>query len=115
VKRRSPEMEMADAFHSSAKWQRTRAAYLQKHPLCEPCLRLNKVEAAVEVDHIVPVSKGGPPTLAINLQSVCKPCHIAKTAAEQAGMDWRKHELRGCDEHGMPIDPEHAWSKGNGN
>ena len=30
----------------------------------------------------MPVSKGGPPMLQINLQSLCKPHHVAKTAEQ---------------------------------
>ncbi|MDO9711988.1 HNH endonuclease [Paracraurococcus lichenis] len=67
-------------------WQKLRAAHLALHPLCEHCLLEGKLIEANEVDHIEPV-KAAPhrrldPT---NLQSLCKPCHSRKTAAENAG------------------------------
>ena len=37
---------------------------------------------ANEVDHIVPLHKGGDPFGADNLQALCRSCHIAKTARE---------------------------------
>ena len=37
---------------------------------------------ANEVDHIVPLHKGGDPFDMDNLQALCRSCHIAKTARE---------------------------------
>jgi len=39
------------------------------------------VEAAAEVDHIVPLARGGTHDLA-NLQPLCKSCHSKKTMRE---------------------------------
>ena len=36
----------------------------------------------LEVDHLKPLSKGGQPWEASNLQVLCRGCHIAKTRAE---------------------------------
>jgi 5-methylcytosine-specific restriction protein A len=101
------------AFHDTAAWQKARSLQLKREPLCLLCMARGKLIPATEVDHIVRITDGGAPTLPVNLQSLCRPCHEGKSYAEQKGKDWRKHELRGCDEHGMPIDPEHAW-QGNG-
>lgn len=57
-------------------WQAIRAAYLAAHPLCQRCGR-----PATEVDHIVPLARGGTHDPA-NLSALCKSCHSAKTAAE---------------------------------
>jgi 5-methylcytosine-specific restriction protein A len=64
------------------RWERIRRAKLERDPLCAECLRAGRgaVEAA-EVDHIVPLARGGGHGEA-NLQSLCKPCHSAKTARE---------------------------------
>jgi len=42
------------------------------------------VRAADEVDHIVPLSRGGGDERS-NLQPLCRPCHAAKTARERHG------------------------------
>ena len=43
-----------------------------------------------------------------NLQSLCTPCHNAKTLSEK---DAKKPFIKGCDRFGMPLDPRHpAWA-----
>lgn len=43
---------------------------------------------------------------AANLQSLAKQCHDSwKQALERSGRD----QIRGCDERGQPLDPEHPW------
>jgi len=68
------------------KWQRYRAAYLAKHPLCRMCEAKGRVTAANVVDHIV--DHRGDTKLfwdTSNWQPLCKPCHSEKTAAEGVG------------------------------
>jgi hypothetical protein len=48
------------------------------------------------------------------MQSLCAMHHSMKTNYDMQGKDWRKWEVRGCDEHGDPRDPEHAWNQANG-
>ena len=36
----------------------------------------------MEVDHVRPLYRGGAPWALSNLQTLCRRCHIAKTAAE---------------------------------
>ena len=49
--------------------------------LCVQCKREGRVKPGKEVDHIIPLKRGG--TNAIkNLQTLCKPCHSRKTAIE---------------------------------
>ena len=49
----------------------------------------------MEVDHVVPLDKGGDPWDPANLQTLCRGCHVAKTAAENrrpltpAEAEWR--------------------------
>jgi 5-methylcytosine-specific restriction enzyme A len=65
------------------RWRRARAAYLARHPLCVPCKAAGRLAPATVVDHIVP--HRGDTVLfwdERNWQSLCKPCHDAKTARE---------------------------------
>lgn len=46
-----------------------------------------------EVDHIQPISDGGHRFDEANLQTLCKPCHAAKTAAENSTQDEPRPEI----------------------
>jgi 5-methylcytosine-specific restriction protein A len=70
--------ERGPRIHGTKKWQTTRLRKLAKNPICEACDK----ELAVEVDHIVPLNRGGDPYAFENLSSLCSPCHWAKTARE---------------------------------
>lgn len=65
-------------------WQRLRAAKLATNPWCEigtHCKDLPITKrVATEVDHIVPISKGGARLAPANFQSSCAACHSWKTA-----------------------------------
>jgi 5-methylcytosine-specific restriction protein A len=71
------------------KWQKTSAAFLQAHPLCqcdecrEGALR---IRPSVVTDHIVP-HRGDMALFwnPANWQAMAKECHDAKTAAEDGG------------------------------
>lgn len=67
-------------------WQKARAAWLHKHPLCVVHERRGQVVAATDVDHVVP--HGGDKALfwdSDNWQSLCHSCHSEKTAREDGG------------------------------
>ena len=66
---------------SSRPWSRLRAQVLSANPLCVHCRAQGRVEAATEVDHIVPLWEGGGDALS-NLAATCGPCHALKTADE---------------------------------
>lgn len=68
------------------KWQRARAGFLAKHPLCLHCQSKGRVVVATDVDHITP-HKGDMTVFwdRSNWQALCAPCHSAKTAAEDGG------------------------------
>jgi 5-methylcytosine-specific restriction protein A len=65
-----------------AEWEQTRKRILCRDKgLCQPCLKAGRPRPAKQVDHIVPKFEGGTDA-DDNLQSICKDCHDAKTAAE---------------------------------
>lgn len=89
------------AIYNTARWQRVRTLKLRETPLCEYCPP-NRRNQATEVDHFKSLEDGGAPFDMANLRSVCRSCHSQKTT--------RKERLHGCDENGMPRDPNHAWN-----
>lgn len=66
-----------------ASWQRLRKMILSRHPLCADPFgeHEGRPVPAQEVDHIVPLRKGGG-NRSENLQALCKSCHSKKTARE---------------------------------
>lgn len=50
--------------------ERRRALY----PICAICEDEGRVTATEEIDHIIPLTKGGPDTDE-NTRGLCKPCH----------------------------------------
>ena len=63
--------------------QERRKAWLAAHPLCAHCLlEGGRVRAGDEVDHIIPLHRGGSDDNS-NLQTLCAAHHKAKTAEER--------------------------------
>lgn len=63
-------------------WQKLRQQILKRDGyLCVLCRQANRYVSATDVDHITSKAKGGSDDPS-NLQSLCKPCHQAKTANE---------------------------------
>lgn len=60
------------------RWRRIRAMKLRNHPVCEVC----RLAPATQVDHIKAKAHGGDDYDPDNLQSICRPCHQAKTSTE---------------------------------
>ena len=56
-------------------------------PHCQSCRELVDYPWGFELDHIVPLSQGGPDTEG-NSQVLCIDCHKAKSAAEASGVAW---------------------------
>jgi 5-methylcytosine-specific restriction protein A len=88
---------------------RIRARVLSASPMCVLCQAVGRVRAATQVDHIVPIFKGGSdhPIDDSNRQALCDDCHKLKTAE-----DLEYARRMGCDEKGFPLDPDHPWNKG---
>jgi 5-methylcytosine-specific restriction endonuclease McrA len=60
-----------------------RRRYLTAHPLCEECKKHHRASIAVELDHVIPLCKGGVDD-ETNLAALCIPCHQAKTKQDMA-------------------------------
>jgi 5-methylcytosine-specific restriction endonuclease McrA len=79
-RRRMPEKRtrqygVACKLRSSARWQKLRAAYLRRNPVCQDCAQ----RASYEVHHIHGVTEH--PELCFeeeNLRALCIPCHEAR-------------------------------------
>jgi 5-methylcytosine-specific restriction enzyme A len=82
-----------------------RQRFLEAQPLCAHCEARGFVIAAVEVDHIVPLFKGGADDIE-NMQGLCRPCHDKKTR-DDLGWSMSKE----CDVNGLPKDPRHHWNR----
>lgn len=72
-------------------WERLRGWRLGEEPLCRACAAQGRVTAATEVDHIkrFRLADGtidhGLRLNPANTQSLCQPCHAAKSAEERKG------------------------------
>ena len=62
-------------------WRKLRARRITQDPLCRHCLDNGLTTPAEQVDHIIPRADGGKDEWD-NTQSLCGPCHRAKTARE---------------------------------
>ena len=64
----------------SRRWARVRRVVLDRDGWrCRACGRYGN-----EVDHVIPLERGGEPFATENLQALCRTCHIEKTAAENS-------------------------------
>lgn len=102
-------------------WQRARDGFLRAHPLCAEHAKRGDVVAAALVDHIqaprLKQAKDSKDAERItqaqalfwnrdNWQPLCKSCHDSiKQRFEKSG------RVAGCDTSGMPLDPNHHWSR----
>jgi 5-methylcytosine-specific restriction endonuclease McrA len=67
-----------NGFSVKSGWWTIRAAVIKRDKgFCVPCFRKKLVVKAVEVHHLIPLSRGGTTTMA-NLISLCKVCHDAR-------------------------------------
>ncbi len=80
--------------------QRIRGRIMQGQPLCRMCEAKGFVTPGAEMDHIVPLFKGGGND-DDNLQMLCVECH-RKKSADDLGMAYRP--TIGLD--GWPIGPQ---------
>ena len=73
-----PMRKNASAYYDR-RWQKVRAAYLARHPLCADCQIVGRLTPATEVHHIIPINEGGGDREE-NLLGLCKSCHSRRTA-----------------------------------
>ena len=66
------------------RWERLRLEILARDGYrCRSCGRAGRLE----IDHVTPISKGGDLWNPSNLQALCRPCHLRKTARERGRPD----------------------------
>lgn len=65
-----------------ARWRKLRRIVLAESPICNHC-----GAPAVDVDHIIPLSRGGTHDRE-NLQPLCHACHSRKTVLEDGGLGY---------------------------
>lgn len=89
------------------RWQKARAAWLKKHPLCVFHLEQDQVVEATVVDHKVP-HRGDQKLFwsKSNWQSLCKTCHDSIKAKQERG-----GVFAGCAVDGVPLDGNHHWNR----
>lgn len=63
--------------------QARRERLLSANPLCVQCQAEGRIAAATELDHTIPLWKGGRDDES-NLSGLCRACHAAKSAREAA-------------------------------
>ena len=83
IEARKPKDKPVHAFYNQSRWKVIRQMYRARNPLCVLCLKDGKTEPATCVDHIIPISRGGPAWDENNLQSLCDRHHKQKTIREQ--------------------------------
>jgi len=84
--------------------QRRNKRFLQENPLCVMCEAEGRVSVAEEVDHIIPLFKGGADEIG-NLEGLCLACHATKTVKDMG------YHKGGCDVDGYPLSDDHWWQK----
>ena len=85
--------------------QRIRDYYFAQYPWCVSCLSHGKKVLATQLDHIVPLFKGGKDE-DDNRQGLCDQCHDDKTRED---LGWKQSTA--CDSDGNPLNSNHHWNK----
>lgn len=68
-------------------WMKVIAAVKKRDKVCVACKAQGKITEINEIDHILPLHKGGTDAMD-NLQGLCLDCHLEKTTGKVAiGLD----------------------------
>ena len=87
----TPKRKLRQKAYQSQSWKCLREVYMHQHPLCEECLKKNKVTPAQSIHHIKsPFEKGVINYQLLldpnNLMAVCNECHGEIHNREQGNM-----------------------------
>jgi 5-methylcytosine-specific restriction protein A len=70
------------AVYNTGTWRKLRLLFLSEHPLCDRCIKVGKINSAIDVHHIIPINLGKTltekRTLGFdynNLEGLCRDCH----------------------------------------
>lgn len=74
------QRQLRQKAYNMSGWRKLRMKYLKEHPLCEECLKRNKVTPADQVHHKRSPFKKGEINYELfldpnNLESICAECH----------------------------------------
>lgn len=99
--------DSASARGYGTKWQKARAEFLKMNPWCRYCAQIGRHTRATLVDHREPHRRDWKKFWdRNNWVPSCATCHNGmKQQLEKSGTE------RGCDESGMPLDPNHRWNR----
>jgi 5-methylcytosine-specific restriction protein A len=67
-----------------AAWRKIRENVLAEEPFCREFAKHQRVEIATDVDHIIPLARGGTHDWG-NLQPLCEACHSRKSVKMDGG------------------------------
>jgi 5-methylcytosine-specific restriction enzyme A len=91
-------------------WRRRSADQLRREPLCQLCKQAGRITEAKIADHDPPHKGDWQQFMHGPLRSLCWPCHSSHTLSERSARRTGKPALmKGCDLHGVPLDPRHHW------
>jgi len=84
-----------------------RRVHAEQDGLCAECVRRGELGLAEELDHVIPLSRGGSNARS-NFEYLCKRHHDEKTDRE-AGRRPRRMHSNEVDVDGFPVDPRHPF------
>jgi 5-methylcytosine-specific restriction endonuclease McrA len=99
-------------FYSTKEWKDARKKYLALHPHCQICRRIGVESRAVEVDHVIPIERGGALLAFSNLSGKCRLHHSQKTMAlDMPGRGRDKLVTTGPDGFPIYVEKRHYGKK----